>query len=419
MTTSSVRSKFAADAARIALPHARAAILVRVKPLPMETVALARAIGRIVARTYRASEDIVPFARSAMDGYAVRSSETAAASVSSPKTLPIGDITFAGDGATVLAQGSATAITTGAMLPRGADAVVPFEDVDRLGETIVLRAPLQSRDHIFEAGDDARAGDVLVPAGAMLTAGTLALLASAGIASVAVHRRARVAIVSTGNEIVAIETTPRNGEIRNSNATMLAAALAADGAKVVSISHARDDAALVRATLVRALAEADLVVTTGGASTGERDFVKRTLRELGADFAFDSIAMRPSKPTGFATLGSTAIAVLPGNPAAAYVAYVALVRGMLRRFAGALDAYPTPVEATLRGTVRAKPNRHFLMFARLAARSGRLEVTPLENQCSSLVRTSADANALVVVGPGDAVYVPGNLVSCEVIGALA
>jgi len=418
VSTSSVRTKFAHDIARIALPDARAAMLARTSPLPLETVAILAASGRVVAQSYRAGDDIVPFARSAMDGYALRAADTDAASGVVPIALPVAFAIFAGDGAASLVAGTASAITTGAMLPAGADAVVPFEDIDRVGDAIVLRAPLAPLDHVFEPGDDAKRGDVLVPANTVLTPGGAALLAAAGIGRVAVHRRPRIAIVSTGNEVVAIEANPRPGQIRNSNATMLAALLSGDGADVVFCEHALDDVDAVRATIERAIASADLVITTGGASTGERDYVKRTLRDLGADFAFDSIALRPAKPTGFASFESAQIAVLPGNPAAAYVAYVALVRGVIRRFAGHLQPYAQPVTATLRGTIHSKANRHFLMFAMLSLRDGRLDVTPLENQCSSLVRTSADANALIVVEPGTATVSSGALVQCEVLRPL-
>lgn len=418
MTTSSVRSKFANDIARIAFPDARAAIVARTFALQSETLSLVAATGRVVAQTYRAAEDIVPFARSAMDGYALRSADTFAASAGTPVTLPVVGASYAGDGHAMLAAGHASVITTGAMLPDGADAVVPYEDIDRIGETIVVRAPLVALDHVFEPGDDAKRGEILVASGSLVSPGAAALLASAGFAQIAVTRRPRVAIVSTGNEIVAIEATPQLGQIRNSNTTMLAASLAADGAEVVFEEHVLDDADAVRATLVRAIASADLVITTGGASTGDRDYVKATLRDLGAEFAFDSIAMRPSKPTAFATLGSTAIAVLPGNPAAAFVAYVALVRGALRRMSGHDVAYRPYVDAALRGSIHRKANRHFLMFASLSVVGGRLEAIPLENQCSSLVRTSADANVLIVVEPGSGTIASGDTIACELIAPL-
>lgn len=403
-----------AATSRIAFPDAREAILARATPLGSEGVALLDAIGRVAARTLLATDDLVPFARSAMDGYALRAEDTLGAARATPLRMIVDRATFAGDRESSIEPGRAIAITTGAMLPAGANAVVPFEEIVRDGDTIALAAPLAPLDHVFEPGDDAKCGDTLVRSGETLTPGRAALLAAAGFATIDVRRRPRVAIVSTGDELVAIEALPAPGQIRNSNATMLAASAAGDGAEIVSIAHARDAAAPLRETLERALASADLVITSGGASTGERDLVKATLRSLGATFAFDSIALRPAKPTAFATRGSTLVAVLPGNPAAAFVAYVALVRGAIRALAGNARPYPVPIAATIVGRLHRKERRHFLMFARVEVACDGFVVHPLENQCSSLVRTSADANALIVSDPGSGYVEPGDRVPVEV-----
>jgi molybdopterin molybdotransferase len=404
-----------APATRLGFEEARAAMLALARALPPETLDLEAAPGRVLAQTLTAEADLVPFARSAMDGYALRAADTASATAETPLSLAVVGASYAGDTPADLAPGTARAIATGAALPAGADAVVPFERVERDGETIRLTEPLAARDHVFEPGDDAKAGDVLARAGDRITPGIAALLAAAGCARVEVVSRPRVALLSTGGEIVAVTATPAPGQIRNSNAAMLAAALEADGARVVSVAHAPDVATLLESRLREALASADLVITTGGASAGERDYVKRVVRALGGDFAFESVAMRPSRPTAFARCGDALVAVLPGNPAAAYVAYAALVRGVVRALGGRGDMRPPRVRATLDGRVRRKPERHFLMFARLAFRDGRFVVRELENQCSSLVRTAADANALIVVEPGTEVLTSGDAVDVEVL----
>jgi molybdopterin molybdotransferase len=284
-----------------------------------------------------------------------------------------------------------------------------------MGGTIVLRAPVAAQEHVFPPGDDARRGDVLVRAGELLTAARAAMLASAGFARVPVHRRPRVGIVCTGDELVAIEGSPQPGQVRNSNATLLALHAARDGADVVLVERAADTDAPLRAALRRALAQCDLVLTTGGASTGERDLVKGVLGSLGARFAFTTIAMRPSKPTGFAQVGDTLVTVLPGNPAAAFVAYVTLVRGVLRKLAGRTDYVPQRVTARVEGSLHAKHDRDFLMFGALRHEADGFVVRSLENQCSSLVRTSADANALILVPPGEARYTTGSRLEVEVL----
>ncbi|HYZ15475.1 MAG TPA: gephyrin-like molybdotransferase Glp, partial [Candidatus Acidoferrum sp.] len=332
-------------AGRVSLREARAAMLAAAEPLAIEESSLAAAHDRALAQTVRTREDLIPFARSAMDGYAVRAAETTDASADVPLALPVRGAIYAGDLPCALAAGTAIAISTGAPLPLGADAVVPWEDVDVRGETIVLRAAVAPEDHVFPAGEDARSGDVLVRAGEILTAGRAAILAAAGVARVAVHRRPRVGIICTGDELVAIDAQPLTGQVRNSNATMLALHAAGDGADVVTIARAADADGPLRTALRAAIASCDLVITTGGASTGERDLVKGVLSSLGARFAFTSIAMRPSKPTAFARTDRALVAVLPGNPAAAFVAYVTLVRGVVRRLAGRSDVVPPRVRA--------------------------------------------------------------------------
>jgi molybdopterin molybdotransferase len=399
---------------RVSLREARAVMLAAAEPLPIEESSLAAARERALARTVRSGEDLIPFARSAMDGYAVRAAETAGAA-HVPLAIPVRGAIYAGDLPGTLPARTATAISTGAPLPFGADAVVPWENVDVRGETIVLRASVAPEDHVFPPGEDARRGDVLVREGDVVTAGRAAILAAAGIARVAVRRRPRVGIVCTGDELIAIDAQPLPGQIRNSNATMLALHAAGDGAEVVSVAHAADTDGPLRAALRAAIASCDLVITTGGASSGERDLVKNVLSSLGARFAFTSIAMRPSKPTAFARTDRALVAVLPGNPAAAFVAYVTLVRGVVRRLAGRTDVVPPRVRAFVEGSLHAKRDRDFLMFGALRHDGGRFVVRSLENQCSSLVRTSADANALIHVPPGEATFATGSQLDVEVL----
>jgi len=403
---------------RVGFEDARRLMLASASPLSAETVALGRAYGRILARALHAVDDIVPYARSAMDGYAVRAVDTQSAT-GSAVALRIVGTAFAGEMPGVLAPERAVAIATGAPLPAGADAVVPIERVRHIGGAAVLTAPLRSGDHVFLPGDDAKRGDVLVRRGDVITPGRAALLAAAGHAHVTVYRRPRVAIVCTGDEIVPVSERPGPGQVRNSNATMLAAHLLADGAELVACATAADRIGALRTALERALAMCDLLVTTGGASVGERDLVKSTLVGLGARFAFRSVAMRPAKPAAFALVGITPVAVLPGNPAAAFVGYAALVRGIARRLAGHRVAFTPAVPARLEGTIHAKADRHFILFGSARHKSAALSVLPVDNQCSSLVRTSADANCLIVVPPGSGDLEPGATVLVELLDRTA
>lgn len=400
-------------AAPLLLPFeaAQDAVIAACGPLASETVALADAAGRVAAETLVAREDLVPFARSAMDGFAVASADLAAA----PIVLPLAAGVFAAPGAPApLQRGSAVPIATGAPLPPGADAVVPIEATQARDGAVAIDAAVAPGDHVFPPGEDARSGDVLVARGTVLDAAVLGILAAAGEICVRVTRRPRIVLICGGDELVEPHETPGAGQIRNSNAVVLTAALRAFGADIVRVQRVPDRRAAVHDALTEALDEADLVVTTGGASVGERDYVKRVCDGLGVTFAFRSVALRPAKPTAFGRRGDAAIAVLPGNPAAAYVALHELVRPALYALAGRTDTRPPALTVALDGTIRAKAARSFAAFAALEASPAGLRARPLANQCSSLTRTVAEAAGVIVVPPGEATYGAGDAVRFDV-----
>jgi molybdopterin molybdotransferase len=402
-----------APGAPLDLAAARAIIASASRPLAAESIALTSAAGRFLARAYAARADLVPYARSAMDGYALCAMDTFRAAAS-PLLMPVCGSAYAGDARTTLEPGHVFAIATGGALPVGANAVVPWEAVEVRGEAIVLRAPLRCGEHVFPPADDARTGDVIARPGDAITPGRAALLAAIGVARVDVHRRPRVTIISTGDEIVDPAAEPAVGQIRDSNAAMLATHVRRDGGTVVAFVRVRDAEAPVIAELRDALTSSDLVITTGGASAGERDYVKRAATSIGAAFAFTSLALRPAKPTGFARRGGSLLAMLPGNPAAAFVAYTALFGPVVRALGGDPQPALSSVRARLDGSLRAKPGRHYYAFARVHHDRDGFVARVLANQCSSLVRTSAEANAFVVVPPGDDRYDDGAIIDAEV-----
>ena len=389
------------------------AAIAAIGTLSGETIALDAAQGRCVADDVFAADDLVPFARSAMDGFAVRAADTG------PHVrLPIADErAYAALGIVAHAPGTATAIATGAAIPSGADAVVPIEDVDVTGTIVMLHERLQPGDHVFPAGEDARRGDLLVPRGTRLGAGAIGLLAAAGIAHPTVTRRPRVRVLSTGDELVPVDAQPAFGQIRNSNAPFLRAVLEREDADILELRSVADTRADFDAALTEAR-DADVIITSGGASAGERDYVKAALHDAGAEFAFTSIGIRPARPTGFARLGASLVFVLPGNPAALTVAVHALVRPALRRLAG--DAAPDlpRLRARLAGELRARPERVYFAFAAARIVAGEIVVTPLGDQCSALTRLGADANALAIVGPNSGTLRDGDTVEILLTGGL-
>ncbi len=408
----------------IGFDEAREVILAAVRGVPAEWVPLADALGRVVAEDVAADADLVPYARSAMDGFALRAADTEGATLEHPLMLPVVRAVFAGQGQATLAPGSVMAITTGAPIPHGADAVIPYEQVQRGDDTIVVSAPLVAGNCIFPAGEDARRGELLVKCGDVVQPATLGLLAFVGRAHLQVYRRPRVSVVCTGNELVDVTAIPGHGQIRNSNAFTLTALITECGAEARFCGTAPDDREALRGVLESARKGCDMLITTGGASVGERDLVKGVLRELAVEFRFGAVAVRPGKPIGFGTWDAIPVCVLPGNPAAAFVGFQEFVRPALLRLAGRRSTALPMVRATLRGHVKSKAGRRYIILARLALAAEGFEVTPLANQCSALVRTSADANALIVLPEGPAKFDTGDAVEVhvldwELVGAIA
>lgn len=372
----------------------------------VEEVALRAARDRVLAEPAFARDDIVPFARAAMDGFAVHSEDGGG-------PLAVAEPVLAGAAGALHRRGTATPIATGAALPQGADAVVCDEASVVRGNSVSFALDPAPSDHVFPAGEDARRGDLLLAPRRVLSSGDLALLAAAGFARVTVFRRPRVAVLCTGSELVDIASVPGCGEVRDSNGVMLSAAAEEAGAEVVCERIIVDDLASIESALRAAFSASDVVLTTGGASHGPRDLVKEACEAAGVRFAFTEVAMKPARPTGFGTVGAKAVFVLPGNPAAAYVAWHVLARPYLT--AAAMREPPTGRRATLGAAVRGKPGRCVFVLCDLRTTGERVVALPLDNQCSSLVRNASRARALLAVAPGVETLPAGAAVEVEVL----
>jgi molybdopterin molybdotransferase len=381
----------------ISFDEARNTILSNIQPLEATEVLLRDGLGRIAAKTIVADADAVPFPRSAMDGYAVRAAECSRASREYPIEFPLAGQVFAEQAESTLAPGTTLAITTGAPLPYGADAVIPYEQIERHDATIRIFAPVSSGACVFPQGEDIRRGDELVATGESLRAGTLALLAFAGTTRLQVFQRPRIAVLCNGQELVDPAVIPGRGQVRNSNAVALIALITEFGGLPNDRGTAPDNPAVLSAMLESARHDSDLLITTGGASKGERDLVKCVLKDLGAKFLFEQVAMRPGKPFGFAIWHGKPVCVLPGSPAAAFVCFQELVRPAMARLAGRHATNLPIVRARLQGSLHARSERRYFVLARLDLTAGGFVVIPLDNQCSALVRTAADSNAIIIV----------------------
>jgi molybdopterin molybdotransferase len=386
-----------------------------VRRVNSELLSLSTAVGRVAAEDIVAEQDLVPYARSAMDGYALRAADTLSASPGSPLGLPVVGKTFTGEGRSTLVTGTALSITTGAPVPVNADAVIPHEQVAVRDRMIFLDHAVESGDCIFPPAEDVHRGEILLRRGTILRPGVIALLAFAGRPELAVYRRPIVSLLCTGSELVDVTESPQCGQIRNSNAYCLTALLSECGAEVRYCGTVSDNAGELASALEAAREGADLLLTTGGASVGERDLIKAVLEEMGAQFEFRRVAMRPGKPFAFGRWWGVPVCVLPGNPAAAFVSYQEFVRPAVLRMAGRAIVELPAVRATLAGRAGSKAGSRYFLFGHLTITRFGFLVEPLENQCSALVRNPATANALIVVPEGPAVYESGDQVTVQVL----
>ena len=361
--------------------------------------------------------DLPRFDNSAMDGYAVRAEDVAEASASNPVTLPVvGEIHAGGAKPFAISAGTAVKIMTGAPVPRGADAVVPFEQTNHGSASVDVHAAVAPGANIRLAGSDVQAGDLVVPAGTVLGPREIGLLASLGASRVRARPRPRVVVISTGNELRDPGSHLDYDSIYDGNSYMLAAAVRAAGAIAYRVGAVSDEPRLFRESLAEQLVRADLVVTTGGVSEGEKDVVKETLSQLGT-VQFDKVAMQPGKPQGFGTIfeEETPIITLPGNPVSAYVSFDVFVLPAIRRLMGRTPYRRPMVHAVLASDIesRAGFRQYVRGFFEVTHRGAK--VTPIQGHESHRIGALAQANALIVVGEDETALNMGDTVRTYVL----
>ena len=371
------------------------------------------AYGRVLARDLKALRTQPPFPNSAMDGYALRAGDAASGSA----TLTLVGESAAGtafEGA--VGPGEAVRIFTGAPMPEGADTIVIQEDVEREGERIRLSAAPPAGDNLRPAGMDFHAGDALIPAGRRLTPRDVALAAAANHGEVTVRRRARVAILATGDELVAPGGTLGPAQIIASNNFAVAGLVEAYGGVAIDLGIAVDELSATKAAIGRARdAQADVLVTLGGASVGDYDLVQQALVSSGMELGFWRIAMRPGKPLMHGNLGAMRVLGLPGNPTSSVVCAILFLRPLLRALHGEPDPGADPSQpGRLAVDLPANGARQDYMRALLSrSPEGSLLATPVSAQDSSLVKTMARADGLIVRPPHAKVAKAGD--ACRVI----
>jgi molybdenum cofactor synthesis domain-containing protein len=333
-----------------------------------EEVALDAADGRVLASDVVASHDVPPFDRSAMDGYAVRAFDTQGAAPNAPRKLRLAGVVYTGD-APVAAVGAGTCIeiATGAPLPEGADAVVKVEDTQRDGNTVLVMRQAEPGQHVSPHGGDIIRGTAVLRAGDLLSPARVGALAALGMARVPVYARPRVALVSTGNEIVPPGTPLEPGQIHDVNRFTLAAVVRRHGGEPVTLDVAADTLGDLAAAVDRA-SDCDLLVFSGGSSVGERDLVIDVLRARG-EVLFHGIAVKPGKPTAFGRIGRTLVFGMPGNPTSCLSNAIVLLVPLLRRLARLPAHEPRVIALPLAHRIASTPSRH--QFYMVAIEEGR------------------------------------------------
>ncbi len=380
--------------------EARQRVLERITPLQPLELPLTEAYGCVLARDVVAEVDIPAFASSAMDGFAVRSSEVADATPSSPVELRIAGRAMIGrrpEG--TVGGGEAMRIATGAPIPAGADTVVPIEAVELDGEVVrVLEGSPEGR-HVRPAGEDAKAGEPLVPAGRRLQAPELGLLATTGISHPLVRPRARVVVLSTGDELIPPTQAPDFGQIRDSNAYTLFAALREAGAVPTLAGIVHDDVDVLKETVLSHLTQADAFVSSGGVSVGERDVVKAAFFRRG-ELDFYKVAMQPGMPQGFGHIEGKPYFGLPGNPVSVFVSFEVLIRPALMKMMGRRNLYRPEVSARLEERVSGPRGKTQFARVRVRRTDEGWRATPTGGRGSNLIATVARANGLALIPPG-------------------
>jgi molybdopterin molybdotransferase len=389
------------------LADVQAAVQARITVLDTEAVTVADAFGRVVAVDVVATEAIPPFANSGMDGYAVRALDTAGASADTPVRLPVVDELPAGHAPTrALAPGEAIRIMTGAVFPDGADAVVMVEQTRRDGDAVLIEAQAAAGDHRRPAGGDVQPGQVVLTRGAHIGAPALGVLASVGRATVEVTRRPRVGVFSTGDELRdtglgdAGPLVP--GQIRDSNRPMLVALVREAGGEAIDLGVVRDDEATITAMLERAIAECDAIVTSGGVSMGDYDFVKSALIRMGA-LTWWQVAIKPAKPFAFGMVGRVPVFGLPGNPVSSVVSFELFARPALLAMQGRRDVSRPTVSAICgEDFPRRADGKLYLDRVIVQERPGGLVATRVGAQFSNALSGLGAANGLALLpdGPG-------------------
>jgi molybdopterin molybdotransferase len=396
----------------ISFYEARQQILDTVPSLAIEKVPLLNAAGRAIAEDIIAHQSLPPFDNSAMDGYAVRTADCLPGT-----TLPIAGYLPAGENSfNTVKPGTVVKIMTGAPVPQEADAVIPLEDCKEDQDKITILHTVKKGDHIRWAGEDIRPGDRVIPAGTLLRSAEISLLASFRLATVPVHRRVRVAILATGDELQEIDELYFDGGIVNSNSWALAAAVQEIAAVPVMLGIARDNLPNLREKIKEGL-QADVLITSAGVSSGDRDLVREVLAEFGVKEVFWKLNIKPGHPTAFGMYNNTPVFSLPGNPVSTLLTFEEFVRPALLKMMGHRTVLKTLHRATLTEPIKKKAGR--LQILRVAVNidpDGEMLVSSAGDQNTGILRTLVNAQGIALLAAERDFFAAGEKIDIHLLG---
>lgn len=399
----------------ISVEEALKTILNTCRPLGLEKVALLNATGRVIGEDVDAPRNIPSAANSAMDGYAMRSADTKGASALKPVKLKVIETIPAGAlPRKTVGEGQAARIMTGAVIPKGANAVVRREDTLESGRTVHIKVAATPGQDIRFAGEDVQHGENVIAAGSLLGPGHIGMLAALGKAFVSVYQRPRVAILSTGDELVDIDTDPAPGKIVNSNSYSLAAQVLGAGGIPILSAIVRDTKAEL-ADAFQAACRADVILSSGGVSMGDYDFVKDVMGDIGNAMRFWQVAMRPGKPLAFGAIGGTPLFGLPGNPVSCMVSFEQFVRPSLLKMQGHTRILRPTVTAVSAQDIKKGAGVKNFLRAVVEKEKGRYIVRLTGEQGSGILKSMVAANAFIVLDEKTIAVKKGEKVTVQVL----
>lgn len=381
--------------------QAKELLLAAVQPVGTEHAPLSECGGRVLAQELIAQENVPAFDRSPYDGYAFRAEDTASASKAHPVTLRVLEEVPAGAVPTqAVVPGTATKVLTGAPIPEGADAVIMFEKTVFTGETVALSAPMEAGSNIVRIGEDIRKGAVLAVPGTVIDPGLAGTLAAQGEAAPLVYRMPKVALLSTGSELVEADAAPGAGKIRNSNRYMLEAALKQIGCEPVYLGIAGDSAADISDRLEKGLSQCDAVITTGGVSVGDYDLTPDAMERCGAELLFRGVDMKPGMACAYAVREGKPICGLSGNPASALTNFYAVALPALKKLTGQSTYQAREIQIRLSGGFPKKSPKTRFLRGKLEIKDGAVWMDLPKDQGNVVLSSTIGCNAMAVVPAG-------------------